>query len=58
MSAKPKFKVSMMLGSIELKSYFKLEDDRLVGYGLAIHRDRNGNITKVEENKTGCELIL
>jgi hypothetical protein len=51
-----KYKVSMFLGSIELKSYFKPEGDRLVGYGLAIHRDRDGNITAVIESKTGVEV--
>jgi len=50
------FKADMCLGSVELVTDIKTENGKLWLGGHAIHRDRNGNITKVTEPEYYCYI--
>lgn len=39
------FKIDIIFGSVEPKTFHKFENGRMVVYGYSIHRDREGNVT-------------
>jgi hypothetical protein len=52
------YSVTILLGHVEIDSFFRIENGQMVGYGRATHYDQNGNINKITESPTGLAVIF
>ena len=54
----PEFKVTVIYGHCELRSWFEFDGEKLIGMGSKKTYDQNGKLTDYSESPTGLVMTL